>query len=123
MDRIFAGIGAALALSGVVLGAFGAHGLKTRLSAEMLEVFETGIRYHMYHAFGLFAVAWVIGRWPSGAATTAGWLMLAGVIIFSGSLYILAISGTRWWGAITPIGGVALISGWASLILAIYRAR
>lgn len=123
MDRIFAGIGAALALSGVVLGAFGAHGLKTRLSAEMLEVFETGIRYHMYHAFGLFAVAWVIGRWPSGAATTAGWLMLAGVIIFSGSLYILAISGTRWWGAITPIGGVALIAGWASLILAIYRAR
>lgn len=123
MARIFAGIGAALALSGVILGAFGAHALKARLSAEMLEVFETGIRYHMYHAFGLFAVAWVIDRWPSGAATTAGWLMLTGVVIFSGSLYVLAVSGTRWWGAVTPFGGLALISGWAALILAIYKAR
>ena len=95
MTRLFAGIAAALAMTGVVLGAFGSHGLKTRISSQMLEVFETGVRYQMYHAFGLFAVAWVFDRWPSGMAAAAGWLMIAGVAIFSGSLYILAVTGTR----------------------------
>ncbi len=122
MTRTFAITGALFAFVGVALGAFGAHGLKAKLSPDMLAVFETGVRYHMYHAFGLFAVAWVIDRWPSSTATAAGWLMVAGVVIFSGSLYILAVSGIRWWGAVTPFGGIALLAGWAALGIALYKA-
>jgi uncharacterized membrane protein YgdD (TMEM256/DUF423 family) len=91
--------------------------------ADLLQVFETGVRYQMYHALALFAVAWAASRWPGSAINAAGWLMVAGVVIFSGSLYTLALSGARWWGAVTPIGGVLLIAGWAALGWGILKAR
>src|SRR5688500_13763534 len=112
--RTFALLGAVNAFIAVGAGAFGAHGLKKRLDAEMLAVFETGARYHFYHALGLFAVAWLVSRGGAGqgVATAAGWSMLAGIVIFSGSLYVLSITGTRWLGAITPIGGLAFLVAW-----------
>ena len=113
--------GAALCGVGVVLGAFGAHGLRDRLAADMLDVFETGVRYHFIHALGLIAVAWAAARWPNGWVVAAGWLFVAGIVIFSGSLYLLALTGARWLGAITPIGGLCLIAGWAVLALAALR--
>jgi uncharacterized membrane protein YgdD (TMEM256/DUF423 family) len=112
MDRTFVGIGAILGFLGVALGAFAAHGLKQRLPVEMLIVFETGVRYHMYHALALIAVGLTLSRWPAGALVAAGWLFVAGIAIFSGSLYALAISGVRGLGAITPIGGLAFLAGW-----------
>ncbi len=106
----------------VALGAFGAHALADRLSAADLATFETAVRYQFYHALALLGVAAVLGRWPqSGAATWAGWLFVAGVVIFSGSLYVLVFSGLRWLGAVTPLGGVAMIAGWISLALAAWR--
>ncbi len=114
--------GAALCGLGVMLGAFGAHALRDRLSADLLGVFETGVRYHLIHALGLLAVAWAASRWPGPYITAAGWLFVAGIAIFSGSLYVLAISGIRWLGAITPIGGVCLIVGWGLLAVGALRA-
>jgi len=107
---------------GVILGAFGAHGLRARLSPEMLVVFETGVRYHLIHALGLLAVAWAASRWPGSYVSIAGYLFVAGIFIFSGSLYVLAITGIRWLGAITPIGGVCLIVGWGLLAVGVLRA-
>jgi len=122
MERIFAIAGALAAMSGVAFGAFGAHALRDRLSPADLEIFETGVRYHMYHALGLFAVAWAASRWPSGATTAAGWLLIVGIVVFSGSLYTLVLTGQRWLGAVTPLGGVALIAGWAALAWAALRS-
>jgi uncharacterized membrane protein YgdD (TMEM256/DUF423 family) len=103
----------------VGLGAFGAHGLKERLSPEMLTIYEVGVRYHMYHALALLAVALAPqGLWSSAATTTACWAWLVGILIFSGSLYALALTQVRWLGAITPIGGVAFIVGWIALAVA-----
>jgi uncharacterized membrane protein YgdD (TMEM256/DUF423 family) len=115
--------GALAAGLGVVLGAFGAHGLRSRVTPELLAVFETGVRYQMYHALALLAVAWAAGRWPAGRFAAAGWLFVTGIVLFSGSLYLMTLTGTRWLGAITPFGGVALIAGWAVLGLAALRAR
>ena len=115
MERVFFGLGAVSALLAVALGAFGAHGLRARLSPDMLTVFEVGVRYHMYHALALLAVGWAAGRWPGGAVHAAGWLFIAGTVVFSGSLYLLALTGQRWLGAITPLGGAAFIAGWAAL--------
>jgi uncharacterized membrane protein YgdD (TMEM256/DUF423 family) len=115
MDRFFFAIGALFAFVGVAAGAFGAHGLKSRLSAEMLAVFEVGVRYQMYHAFALFAVAWACTKWPVTLVNTAGILFIAGTVIFSGSLYVLSLTGIKWLGAITPLGGMALLAGWACL--------
>jgi uncharacterized membrane protein YgdD (TMEM256/DUF423 family) len=84
----------------------------------MLAVFETGVRYHFYHALGLFAVAWMSKNTVSGLVSAAGWAFVFGIVVFSGSLYILSISGVRWWGAITPIGGVAFLVGWVMLAVA-----
>jgi uncharacterized membrane protein YgdD (TMEM256/DUF423 family) len=107
----------------VAAGAFGAHGLKKRLPADLLEIFETAARYQMYHALALIAVAWAATRWPeSGAVTTAGWGFVVGTVVFSGSLYALALSGVRWLGAITPIGGVALLVGWSALAMAAWKS-
>ena len=117
MDRLFFGIGALSALVSVAAGAFGAHALRARLTAEYLAVFETAARYQMYHALGLLAVAWAITRWASPLPVWAGWLFVAGTVLFSGSLYILALTGTRWWGAVTPLGGVAFLVGWLCLAL------
>ena len=122
MDRVFFLIGAVSAFVGVAAGAFGAHGLKERLSAEMLAVFETGVRYQMYHAFALFAAGWAASRWPGGLTTASGWLFVAGTVIFSGSLYLLTLTGQRWLGAITPVGGLAFLAGWALLGAAALRA-
>lgn len=112
-------IGALLGGVGVGLGAFGAHGLRQRLSPEMLAVFETGARYQMYHALALLAVAALLARQDASRALTfAGWSFTAGTFIFSGSLYLLALTGVSTLGAITPIGGVAFLAGWLALAIA-----
>ena len=113
--------GAVLCGLGVALGAFGAHGLKDRLTADMLETFETGVRYHLIHSFGLIVVAWAASRWPNSWVNSAGWLFVIGIAIFCGFLYLLAFTGTRWLGALVPIGGVCFIAGWAVLALAAIR--
>ena len=113
MDRFFFLSGAVAAFIAVALGAFGAHSLKTKLSADMLNIFEIGVRYQMYHALGLIAVAWATTRWPEANLNAAGWAFIVGIIVFSGSLYLLSATDIRWLGAITPIGGVMLIAGWA----------
>src|SRR5918996_4241283 len=118
MDRVLFALGAASALISVGAGAFGAHALRARLSPELLAVFETGARYQMYHALGLFAAAWAVTRWPGPWAVRAGWLFVLGTLLFSGSLYALALSGVRWLGAVTPFGGVAFLGGWICLALA-----
>jgi len=115
VDRTFFAIGSVSAVLAVALGAFGAHGLKNSLPPEMLATFEVGVRYQMYHALALLAVGWAHARWPGKVVTASGWLFLAGTVLFSGSLYLLSLSGIRWLGAITPIGGVAFLAGWLCL--------
>jgi uncharacterized membrane protein YgdD (TMEM256/DUF423 family) len=116
MLRTFWMLGCGSALLSVAAGAFAAHALRARLSPEMLAVFETGARYQMYHSLALLAVAIAAGRWPASAAVpAAGWLFVAGIVLFSGSLYLLPLTGVRWIGAITPLGGVAFLLGWAML--------
>lgn len=121
MDRTFLALGALSAAVSVAAGAFGAHALRTRLSPELLVVFETGARYEMYHAVGLMAAAWAASRAPGGAAAWAGWLFVVGTVLFSGSLYALALTGVRGLGAVTPFGGVAFIAGWIALAVAAVR--
>ena len=121
MDRLFFGLGALSAFIGVALGAFAAHGLKARLDPAMLVTFETGVRYQMYHALGLLAVGWACTRWPGWPTTASGWLFVAGTVLFSGTLYLLALTGVRWLGAITPIGGIAFLAGWLCLAWGAYR--
>ena len=115
MDKTFMFVGALMGLLGVGLGAFGAHGLRGRLTPDMLAVFETGVRYHMYHALALVATAALLTRGDGRALMTAGWCFLAGIVIFSGSLYALALTGVTILGAITPIGGVCFIAAWVVL--------
>jgi len=100
---------------GVALGAFAAHGLKARLEPQLLAAFETGVRYQMYHVFALLAAAWGHARWQGRWFGIAGWLFVAGIALFSGSLYLLALTGERWPGAITPVGGLAFLGGWLCL--------
>jgi uncharacterized membrane protein YgdD (TMEM256/DUF423 family) len=121
MDRLFFTLGALSGLISVAAGAFGAHALRARLTPEYLAVFETAARYQMYHALGLWAVAWATTRWPGPFALWAGWLFVVGSVLFSGSLYTLALTGARWWGAVTPLGGVAFLAGWLCLALAALR--
>lgn len=121
MERFYFIAGSISGLIAIGLGAFGAHGLKGRLSAEMLNAFEVGVRYQMYHALALLAVSWAFSRWPRAEVTAAGWLFVAGTVIFSGSLYFLSVSGIRWIGAITPIGGAAFLLGWLCLALGAWR--
>ena len=122
MDRLFFTLGSLSAFIAVALGAFAAHGLKSRLEPAMLATFETGVRYHMYHALALLAVGWACTRWPGGAAQASGWLFVAGTVLFSGSLYALSLTGVRWLGAITPVGGVAFLAGWLCLAWAAWKA-
>jgi uncharacterized membrane protein YgdD (TMEM256/DUF423 family) len=118
MDRTFLLIGAALGFFGVAFGAFGAHALKARLSPEMLGVFETGVRYQMYHAFAVLIVAAAIGHIGNARLLSmAGWFFFAGILLFSGSLYVLALTSVGILGAITPIGGLLFLIGWACLAL------
>src|SRR5215212_4934789 len=116
MDKTFMFIGALMGAVGVAIGAFGAHGLRGRLSPEMLAVFETGVRYHLYHALAIVATAAVLPRIDGRAVVIAGWSFTTGIVLFSGSLYALALSGVTTLGAITPLGGLAFLIGWALLI-------
>lgn len=121
MDRLFFVLGGISGFLGVALGAFGAHALKARLDADLLATFEVGVRYQMYHAFALLAVGWAQTRWPGPVLNASGWLFLAGTVMFSGSLYLLVLSGQRWLGAITPAGGAALLAGWLCLAWAAWK--
>jgi uncharacterized membrane protein YgdD (TMEM256/DUF423 family) len=121
MDRMFVLIGAGLGFLGVALGAFGAHALKGKVDADMLAVFETGVRYQFYHALALLIVGWACAHWTSPAITAAGWLFVAGTALFSGSLYALALTGIKVLGAITPVGGVCFLAGWACLAWAAWK--
>ena len=117
MDRVFFALGAVSGFISVAAGAYGAHALRSRLTPEYLGVFETAARYQMYHALALLAVAWAITRGSGSTAQWAGWLFVVGTVLFSGSLYALALTGTRWLGAITPLGGAAFLAGWLCLAL------
>ena len=120
--KYFLILGAVNAFLAVGLGAFGAHGLKARLSLDMLGVYQTGVQYHFYHALGLLLVGMLVSQWPTeGLIKIAGWVMFAGIVIFSGSLYLLSITGIRWLGAITPIGGLAFLVAWLLLVVAFIR--
>lgn len=120
MERVFLGMGAIFGLLGVAAGAFGAHAIREAVTPERLAVWETAARYHLYHALALLAVGLLLsvrgGDGPgSNFIALAGWAFAAGIVVFAGSLYLLALTDVRWLGAITPIGGVALIVGWALL--------
>ena len=120
MFLILGGFNAALV---VLLGAFGAHGLKERLTAEMLAVYQTGVHYHLFHALGLIAVGLVATQISDSAYLRwSGWLMLVGIIIFSGSLYALSVSGLRWLGMVTPFGGMSFIAAWILFVVAIMKS-
>jgi uncharacterized membrane protein YgdD (TMEM256/DUF423 family) len=116
-------IGAWMGALGVGLGAFGAHGLKTRVPADMVAVWETGARYQLVHALALLATGWAYSRWPGTWANGAGCLFVAGIALFSGSLYGLAVTGIRGLGAITPLGGLCFIAGWVCLAMTAVRGR
>ena len=121
MDRTLYLCAAVAGFIGVALGAFGAHSLRTKLSPDMLNIFEVGVRYQVYHAFGLIAVAWATTRWPEANLNAAGWAFIVGIVIFSGSLYLLSLTDIPWLGAITPTGGLAFLIGWAILVWSVAR--
>lgn len=121
MSRLFLIIGCGSAFLAVAAGAFAAHALRARLAPDLLAVFETGARYQMYHSLALLAVAWYLSEHPGPQGLAAGWAFVAGIVVFSGSLYLLALTGTRWLGAITPLGGVAFLAGWVLLAWAAWR--
>jgi uncharacterized membrane protein YgdD (TMEM256/DUF423 family) len=118
MDRTFLLIGALGGFIAVALGAFGAHALRGRLTPDMLAVFETGVRYQMYHVLALLLVAAIVPRFGGWLVLSAGWLFVAGIVLFSGSLYLLAFTGVTMLGAVTPVGGLAFLLGWAALAVA-----
>lgn len=118
MERTFVLIAALAGFTGVALGAFGAHGLRSRLTPDMLAVFETGVRYHLIHAVAILATAGLLDRVGGRLIVAAGWLFLGGIVLFSGSLYLLALTGISILGAITPLGGLAFLAGWTCLAFA-----
>ena len=121
--KLFLILGGLNAAFVVLLGAFGAHGLKERLTAEMLAVYQTGIHYHLFHALGLLVVGLVALHRPTSAYLRwSGWLMLAGIVLFSGSLYVLGISGWHGLGMVTPLGGLSFILAWALFVIAVLKA-
>jgi uncharacterized membrane protein YgdD (TMEM256/DUF423 family) len=121
--RLFLVLAALAGAIAVMLGAFGAHALRAKLGADLLAVWNTAVQYHFWHALALFAIGLVALHLPESAALRwAGWLMLAGIVVFSGSLYALALTGVRGLGAVTPFGGVAFILGWLTLAWALMRA-
>jgi uncharacterized membrane protein YgdD (TMEM256/DUF423 family) len=122
MERTFFIIASLLGSLSVALGAFGAHALRGRIEESLLANYQTGVSYMFYHALAIFIVAWAVSKWPaSNLSTWAGWLFVLGIVIFSGSLFVMAFTGLRWLGAITPIGGVAFIAGWLLLALVAWR--
>jgi uncharacterized membrane protein YgdD (TMEM256/DUF423 family) len=117
-------LGAINALLCVLLGAFGAHALRARLPDNLLAAWNTGVQYHFYHALGLLLIGLIALQWPqSGLIRASGWVMLAGIVLFSGSLYLMGLTHARWLGAITPFGGIALIAAWALLCIGIARSQ
>ena len=122
-DRFIFIAGSILAGTAVAAGAFGAHALQGRVEPQMLDTFATGARIQMSHALALLAVAWGVARWPEARLELAGWLLTAGTVVFSGSLYLMTLTGARWLGAVTPIGGVLLIAGWTVLAWRTARRR
>ena len=121
MARLFGVLGCVFGFLGVALGAFGAHGLKGRLSPADMAIFETGVRYQMYHSLALLLVVVLLLRGGAGASPMAGWAFSVGILLFSGSLYVMVFSGARWLGAVTPLGGVAFLVGWALLAWSFLR--
>jgi uncharacterized membrane protein YgdD (TMEM256/DUF423 family) len=122
MERTFFIIASLFGALSVAFGAFGAHALRGRIEESLLANYQTGVSYMFYHALALLAVAWALSRWPASSLSVwAGWLFVVGIVIFSGSLFVMAFTGLRWLGAITPIGGVAFIAGWLLLALAAWR--
>ncbi len=121
LPRAFGVLGAALGLLSVALGAFGAHALQARLTPGDLEIFETAVRYHMVHAVVLVVMASLSGRVAPGPGTLAGWAFTGGILVFSGSLYLLVLTGPRWLGAVTPLGGLAFLVGWGALAWSLLR--
>lgn len=123
LHKTFIVIGAIAAALAVALGAFGAHALKARLAPDLLAVYHTAVQYHFYHALGLILIGLAAGQLAGSVwLKVAGWTMLAGIVLFSGSLYVLTVTGQRWLGAITPVGGVAFIAAWILFAVAIARA-
>lgn len=121
MTRAFFVLGCLFGFIAVAAGAFGAHALEARLSADRLATWELGARYQLTHALALLGVAWATTRWPGALATGAGWFFVAGILIFGGTLYALALGAPRWLGAVTPLGGLSLLTGWLLLGLAAWR--
>jgi len=120
--NLWLAVAAVNGLLGVAAGAFGAHGLRSRVTPRHLEVFETAARYQMYHALALVAVAWLAQRAVGPTTSAAGWCFLIGIIIFCGTLYAIPLTGSDWWGRLTPIGGLSLMMGWALLAWSALRA-
>ncbi|MDB6060035.1 MAG: hypothetical protein JWM78_138 [Verrucomicrobiaceae bacterium] len=124
MAKIYLLIGALNGFIAVALGAFGAHGLKQRLSADLLAVYQTGVQYHFYHTFALLIAAALMLYWPqNNLLRWSALLFCVGIVIFSGSLYVLSLTGIRWLGAVTPLGGVAFLAGWIALAVAVWKAE
>ena len=121
--KLFLSLGAISGALGVIIGTFGAHGLQNKLSDKMLTVYQTGVQYHFYHTFALLAVGLLALKFQSGLLTSSGWSFLVGLLLFSGSLYALSISGISKLGTITPVGGLFFIIGWALLATAVLKAR
>jgi uncharacterized membrane protein YgdD (TMEM256/DUF423 family) len=120
--KLFVAIGCIAALLAVAIGAFGAHGLKSRIAPELMPIYKTGVEYHFYHALGLILVGLAALQLPrSPSLRGAGWAMLAGIVLFSGSLYLLSLTGIAWLGAITPFGGIAFIAAWGLFAAAVIR--
>lgn len=120
--RLAIGSAAALLFVAVAFGAFGAHALRSKLAPDLMAVFQTAVQYHFWHALGLLAVGILLAQKPeSGALAAAAWLLVAGIVIFCGSLYVLALTGTRGWGALAPVGGTAFLAAWAALAWAAWR--
>jgi uncharacterized membrane protein YgdD (TMEM256/DUF423 family) len=122
MSKIFIILGSLNAFLAVALGAFGAHGLQSKLNEQMLATYQTGVKYHMMHALGLILIG-IISRWTSDSLLInwSGWFTCAGIVLFSGSLYLLSISGIRWLGAITPLGGLSFLAGWILMAIAAFK--
>ena len=123
MSKVFLVMGSILSLIGVAAGAFGAHGLRESLSSESLHTFEIAVRYQMYHSFALIVAGWALDKYERRQFVKAGWLFLSGVALFSGSLYILVLTGAKWLGAVTPFGGLAFLTGWFFLAKGFWKLR
>lgn len=122
MQKILLIIGAAMAFMAVAAGAFGAHALKQKLDIDLLNAFEVGVRYQMHHALALIAIAILYTNYNHFSMAASAWLIIAGTCLFSGSLYILALTGIRMWGALTPVGGILLLIGWLMFALGVIKS-